>query len=206
MNGKTLPVSVIGYSGHAYVVIDALLLMGRDVAAYCDAEEKVQNPFNLRYLGREKDALSDLLQYDYFASVGDNRIRRKIVDVVEQGLQRPPLSVLHPSCILAASSIIGAGVLVAAGAVVNPLAVVGKGTICNTGSIVEHECLVGEYVHIAPGAVLCGNVTVGDNTFIGANTVIKQGIIIGENVVIGAGSVVTRDVPAGTQIMGNPAR
>lgn len=206
MSEQDRPIVIIGYSGHAYVVIDALQLDGKRVTAYCDQESKSNNPFNLTYLGKEKDAIEQLPQYDYFASVGDNIIRRKICDFVASVINRPPITVIHPRALVAASVSVGQGVLIAGGAILNALAVIGNGSICNTGSIVEHECVIGEYVHIAPGAVLCGNVRVGDNTFVGANAVIRQGITIGSNVLIGAGSVVTKDVPDGTQVVGNPAR
>ncbi|MEO0248197.1 MAG: acyltransferase [candidate division WOR-3 bacterium] len=41
---------------------------------------------------------------------------------------------------------------------------------------------------------------------IGANATLLPGINIGENAMIGAGSVVTMDVPAGSVVVGNPAR
>ena len=206
MNTKELPVAIIGYSGHAFVVIDALQLSGRVVVAYCDQEEKSSNPFELTYLGKEREATEELKDFDYFASVGDNGIRRKICEFVGSATGRPAINVVHPSAIIAGSVQIGNGVLISAGSLINSLAVIGTGSICNTGTIIEHECRIGEYVHIAPGAVLCGNVTVGNNSFIGANAVIRQGISVGANSVIGAGSVVTRDVPDGTQVIGNPAR
>ena len=60
------PVAIIGYSGHAYVIIDIFLNAGRLVTAYCDAEEKLKNPYHLKYLGKESDALDLLSRYDYF--------------------------------------------------------------------------------------------------------------------------------------------
>ena len=41
---------------------------------------------------------------------------------------------------------------------------------------------------------------------IGSGSTILCGIEIGEDAIVGAGSVVTRDVPAGTIVVGNPAR
>jgi acetyltransferase-like isoleucine patch superfamily enzyme len=41
---------------------------------------------------------------------------------------------------------------------------------------------------------------------IGANATILPGITIGERAMVGAGAVVVADVPAGTLVVGNPAR
>jgi maltose O-acetyltransferase len=49
-------------------------------------------------------------------------------------------------------------------------------------------------------------VVIEDNVWIGAGAVILPGVSIGSGSVVGAGSVVTRDVPAGTVVVGVPAR
>jgi UDP-2-acetamido-3-amino-2,3-dideoxy-glucuronate N-acetyltransferase len=41
---------------------------------------------------------------------------------------------------------------------------------------------------------------------IGTGVVILPGVTIGEGAVVGAGAVVTKDVPAGSTVVGNPAR
>ncbi|MBK7680953.1 MAG: hypothetical protein IPJ29_16455 [Chitinophagaceae bacterium] len=38
------PVAIVGYSGHAYVIIDILLSAGRLVTAYCDQEKRNLTP------------------------------------------------------------------------------------------------------------------------------------------------------------------
>lgn len=49
-------------------------------------------------------------------------------------------------------------------------------------------------------------VTIGDDVWIGGAAVILAGVSIGDGAIVGAGSVVTRDVPAGTTVVGSPAR
>ncbi len=49
-------------------------------------------------------------------------------------------------------------------------------------------------------------ISIGKNVWIGGNAIILPGVSIGDNAIIGAGSVVTRDVPAETNVAGNPAR
>ncbi len=47
---------------------------------------------------------------------------------------------------------------------------------------------------------------VGRGASIGSGATILCGVTIGEYAVVGAGAVVTTDVPAGTSVVGNPAR
>lgn len=199
------PVAIIGYSGHAYVIIDILLSAGRLVTAYCDNEEKSVNPYHLDYLGRESDIVHKLKKYDFFACIGHNEIRERIHTQLSQYLGKP-INAIHPSAVISASVKMGDGVMIAANATLNPLVEIGTGVICNTSASIDHECVIGDFSHIAPGAVLCGNVTVGKGSFVGANSVIKQGIRIGDNVIIGAGTVVVKDIPDGATVIGNPAR
>jgi sugar O-acyltransferase (sialic acid O-acetyltransferase NeuD family) len=88
---------------------------------------------------------------------------------------------------------------------------IGRHFHANLYSYVEHDCVIGDFVTFAPGAKCNGNVVVEDHAYIGAGAVIRQGrpgkpLVIGRGAVVGMGAVVTRDVPAGTTVVGNPAR
>jgi sugar O-acyltransferase (sialic acid O-acetyltransferase NeuD family) len=199
---------LIGYSGHAFVVYGIFKAAGKNVRGYCDVAEKVNNPFGLPYFGTEdsEPGLDAIKTNGYFIAVGDNLLRRKIYE----GLQQNNLSstnAIHPSAVVDASANIATeGVMIAANATINPLASIATGAICNTACIIEHECVVGEFAHIGPGAVLCGNVKIGAGSFVGANAVIRQGITVGSNAMVGAGAVVVKDVPDDSTVIGIPAK
>ncbi|HEY9480215.1 MAG TPA: acetyltransferase, partial [Gemmatimonadaceae bacterium] len=115
-------------------------------------------------------------------------------------------SLVHPSAIVSASSVLGRGTVVFPLAVVNAAARVGEGVIVNSGAIIEHDCVVGDGAHIAPGSVLTGGVLVGARSTVGAGATVLPGIRIGSDAVVGAGAVVTRDVPDHATVAGNPAK
>jgi sugar O-acyltransferase (sialic acid O-acetyltransferase NeuD family) len=202
------PVAIIGYSGHAHTGIDILIASGHEVTAYCDNEEKTNNPFNLIYLGPEMEpaTLEKLKHYDYFIGIGNNNLlRRKIYEAVSPILGEP-VNAIHPSAVISPSVQLSHGHFISANVSINAVTTLGMTAVCNTGSVIEHGCIVGDFTFIAPGAVLCGDVTIGENTFVGANSVIKQGVKVGKNVIIGAGSVILKDIPDGATVFGNPGR
>lgn len=198
---------IIGYSGHAYVVLDILLSNNYEIKGYCDIEENKQNLYKLTYLGFENnpDNLETLRQHDVFICIGSNQIRKNLFEYfLSKNINCP--SVAHPSSIISSSAEIMTGSVIMPGTIINAYARIGNGVICNSAAIIEHECVIGDYAHIAPGATLAGNVNVGKCVFIGANSVIKQGVNIGDGVTIGAGSVILKDVPDGVVVYGNPGR
>ncbi|MEP1151831.1 MAG: acetyltransferase [Balneola sp.] len=198
---------IIGYSGHAYVVIESAFESNLNIIGYTMPQISNSNPYDLSYLGSESDADFIGLKKDcnYILGVGDNEIRERIYNsLIAQGEEVS--TVINPSAKIAESVVIGKGVFISAGAIINPQSKIKEAAIINSGAIIEHECEIDKASHIGPGSVLCGNVYVGERAFIGANSVVKQGVKIGHNVIIGAGAVVLSDVPNNCKLVGNPGR
>lgn len=200
-------VILIGYSGHAYVVAETALENGLEIIGYTDKEKADSNPYNLSYLGIEKndDFIGWQREVSFILGIGDNRLRQNIAHFIESK-GKTSHTLIHATASISKTSTIGSGTFINKNVSVNALATIGKNVILNTGCIVEHECVLADAVHIAPGAVLAGNVTIGERTFVGANAVLKQGIIVGKDVVIGAGTVVITDIPDGKIVVGNPGK
>lgn len=84
------------------------------------------------------------------------------------------------------------------------------------GVTIGDDCLIGHNVVIATlnhdvapsrrADMHPAPVTIGCNVWIGANVTILPGVTIGDDAVVGAASVVTKNVPAGTIVVGSPAR
>lgn len=198
---------IIGYSGHAYVVAESYLTIGKSLSYYTDIRISRNNPFGLEYLGFESDVNFKGwgMSLSYILGIGDNILREKVAHLILSKSKKID-NVIDNTSLISKSAKIGVGVFASKGVLVNAFSSIGDFTILNTGCIIEHECEIGDAAHIAPGAVLAGNVKIGKRSFIGANSVIKQGVRIGDDVVIGAGSVVINNVLNSTKIVGNPGR
>jgi sugar O-acyltransferase (sialic acid O-acetyltransferase NeuD family) len=116
-----------------------------------------------------------------------------------------PVTLMHPTAIVATTAEIHPGCFVSAGAIVQPFALVREACIINTGAIVEHHVTIGKNTHVGPGAVLCGNVAVGQDSMIGAGATVIQSCRLGDRVAVGAGSTVIRDLPQAGRYVGSPA-
>lgn len=133
-------VTIIGYSGHAYVVVDAAIQSSLLVAGYAEASPKQENPFGLSYLGDERTDTFDWHNYLFVIGIGDNRICDKIAErVISNGAEL--VNVIHLTAWISSIAKIGVGVFIGANVSVNALASVGDRSVLNTGCIVEHECV-----------------------------------------------------------------
>jgi sugar O-acyltransferase (sialic acid O-acetyltransferase NeuD family) len=198
---------LIGYSGHAFVVAETALENSFDVIGYSDKDRSDLDPYNLPYLGFEKndDFIGWQNEVSFVLGIGENTLRQNIGHLIESK-GKTIETIIHKTANISKSAVIGNGSFINKNVAVNALVIVGKNVILNTGCIIEHECVLGDATHIAPGAVLAGNVSIGERTFVGANAVIKQGIFVGKDVVIGAGTVVITNIPNGKKVVGNPGR
>ncbi|MEQ8925381.1 MAG: acetyltransferase [Fulvivirga sp.] len=197
----------MGYSGHAYVVLESAQRLGIKIYGYVDRYRNTTNPYNLIYSGSEHEEKFEAWEENsqFILAVGDNELRRKI-GLLIRSKRKECLTIIDPSAIISPSASISSGIYISAGAVINAQADIGEDVIINTSAVVEHECKVGAGSHIAPGATLLGNVEIGENVFIGAKAVLKQGVKVGDNVIIGAGSVVIDSIDSNLKIVGNPAK
>lgn len=84
------------------------------------------------------------------------------------------------------------------------------GVTIGDDSLLGHNVVLATLNHdLAPSRrrdMLPAPIVVGRNVWIGANATILPGVTIGDNAVVAAASVVTKDVPAGTVVVGSPAR
>lgn len=198
---------IIGASGHAKVVLDALRASEPALKIGVADDNRALEDTLI-------DGLTVLTPVDwtreptaatFHIAIGHNENRARCY-TAGRASRRTPRTIIHPDATISLMAEIGAGSFVAARAVVAPAARVGEGVILNHGSVVDHDCVVGDFTHLAPLAVLGGGVKVGRLVLVGAGAIVLPGHTIGDGATIGAGAVVTHDVAAGITVTGIPAR
>ena len=203
-----------GSSGHSKVLAEVIHLRGGRVVALFDNDSKAIStlPGVQIYYGETGfrnwlAANGPINGLNCGVAIGGSRgkDRQDIYELLcAKGLAFPPI--IHPSAVVSISATFADGCQILANAVVSASVSIGRMCIVNNSATIDHDCNIENGVHIAPGAILCGCVHVGDNAMVGAGAVILPRIQIEENAVIGAGAVVTKNVPAGSVVVGNPAR
>ncbi len=196
--------SIIGYSGHSYVILDSALKSKLICKGYYDRNKKKFNPFDIDYLGLEDNIDTNEI---IFITIGDNKIRRNIYEDLIKKNFITFLNIIDPTSSISKLAFIkpDSSISIGVNSAINSLAKIETGVIINTGTIIEHEVKIGKFSHVGPNATICGDANIGENVFIGANAIVKQGVRIGDNSIIGAGSVVLNNISANSTYVGNPA-
>lgn len=201
---------MVGAGGHALVAIEVLLASGHPVAGALSHDGRAHAPLDragTSVIGRDRElpALLSTGPGEVFVAIGDNRARRRFMEMARTAGARL-VTAVSPDAVVSPSAQIAAGALIMPGALVNAAARIEAGVIINTGAIVDHECVIGPYAHIAPGVALAGNVQVGEGALLGIGARVIPGRRIGAWAVVGAGAVVLLHVADGVTVVGVPAR
>jgi sugar O-acyltransferase (sialic acid O-acetyltransferase NeuD family) len=202
-----------GAIGQAKLIKDVIDYSDSRVIAVFDSNPNFSSPFSdvpiyhgwEQFLEWVKDQDKSELGFVVGTAMEGRKFRLELYDrFCELGLR--PVTLIHPSAIIARNAVIGEGSQIMAGTVIGPEAKLGKLCIINTKASVDHENVFEDGVEIAPGATLCGLVSVGANSWIAAGATVLPRIKIGRNCIVGAGSLVNKNVPDQTTVVGVPAK
>ncbi|SUI75348.1 acetyltransferase [Shewanella morhuae] len=202
---------IVGSSGHAKVVIDAIEMQRKYIIAGLLDDYRVvgQETMGYQVLGKI-DLLTGLSTHgiiNVFVAVGCNYIRQQIVDsIIECCVNVNFVTVVHPNAVVSSSAKIMSGTLILAGAIVGPDSTIGEHCIINHAALVDHDCVLAAFTSLAPKATLAGNVTVATRSAVGMAACVIEKVVIGSDVVIGAGATVLISIRSNSVAVGTPAR
>ena len=197
---------VIGAGGHGKVIADIALKMNIwKSIAFLDDNDNVKSSLGIDVIGKTTDVTKYIREYDIFVAIGNNVIREKIQQKLEdEGASIPIL--IHPNAVIGKQVTLGSGTAVMAGAIINCCTRIGKGCIVNTGATIDHDNLIEDYVHISPGVHTAGTVKIGKGTWLGIGCIVSNNLNIISGCVVGAGTVVIKDITEPGTYAGVPAR
>ena len=199
---------ILGAGGHAAVVAEAAMLMGRwsDIVFLDDTRDAGSDVLGHRVVDTTRNWTKfNQAKVDFFVAIGDNTARLGLLADVQRN-DGSVANVVHPSATISRFAEIDSGVVVCAGAIVNPRAVIRDGSIVNTGATIDHDCELGRGVHVSPGVHVAGGVRVGERSWLGIGSSVREGVTIGDDVIVGAGAAVVSDVSPNSTVVGVPAR
>jgi sugar O-acyltransferase (sialic acid O-acetyltransferase NeuD family) len=141
----------------------------------------------------------------YVIGIGDPATRQAVAEKMSLA-GFVPASLIHPAASIGADVRIAEGVVLAAGSHVTTNVSLARHVQLNVGAVVSHDCEVGAFATFSPGTLVNGECRIGERAFFGTGAVVTPGLSVGADAKVGAGAVVIEDVPAGTTVVGVPAR
>lgn len=209
-----VPVIGIGAGGHARCVIDAMrsVIGGFRILGVYDDDPRLagRSILGVPVLGgydqdRVAPSASASAAFVGVGGVGLTSARRRVFLLLHgAGFALPPI--VHRSAVISPRAYVADAAQVLAGAIVNVGATVSVNAIVNAGAIVGHDASVGAHAHVSSGAVIGGSAVIESGAHIGSGATVLEGRRVGKGATVGSGAVVNRDVPAGTTVVGVPAR
>jgi sugar O-acyltransferase (sialic acid O-acetyltransferase NeuD family) len=208
---STRKLLVVGSSGHARVLVDAIERGTEyEIVGYVDDTKPPASTVGSYPVLGAFSEIANVCHQNYIENlvlaIGDNWWRRRIyLDVTKSCTDLRFPAITHPSAVVSHSAQVGMGAAVLANAHVGPNSRVGQFCIVNTGSSMDHDCKLHDFASIAPGVFMGGLVEIGECSAVGVGTSISDRIAIGRHTVVGAGAVVVRNIPDLVVAYGNPA-
>jgi len=193
---------IAGAGGVGREALDVALAAGRTVAGFLDDATAGEVVRDLAVHGMD-DAPPDA---SFLVAIGDPTARLRVADHLADRGRTPGPALVHPRAIVGPLTAVGAGCLVSGGVHVSSSVTLGAHAQVHYNATIGHDCVLDEGATVLPGANVAGAVHLGRACTVGSGAIVLQGLSIGEGAVVGAGAVVTRDVPAGSTVVGSPAR
>jgi sugar O-acyltransferase (sialic acid O-acetyltransferase NeuD family) len=153
-------------------------------------------------LSNYNDKVFDVL----FVAIGYNHFefRRQIFEELSAKIEMATL--IHPSCFVDESCIVGRGVFLLPGSSLDRNVTISENVLINIGCTIAHDSMVGAHSFLSPSVSLAGFVRIGECCNLGIGTIVIDGLKINSYVQTGGGTVIINSISERGLYVGNPSR
>jgi sugar O-acyltransferase (sialic acid O-acetyltransferase NeuD family) len=141
----------------------------------------------------------------FIMGIASPLVKRKLYEKFEKYLDQF-ITLIHPSAVVAKTSIIGRGVVVCPFSLISADVKIKDFVTVNALSSVGHDSVIGKFSTLSGHVDITGQVTVGEDVFFGTGAKVVPRINIGSGSKIGAGCTVMRSVKENTTYFTQPAK
>ncbi len=138
------------------------------------------------------------MPFSAVVAIQDGSIRKKIVED-HPGVKNWE-TIIHPTAVLATSSVIGKGSIFFPQVTVSVDSELGAFGLYYIRATVSNDCRIGNYVSMMTGATALEHTNIGDESFLSAGSCVYPHKSIGRSVQVGVEAAVTKDYPAGSKV------
>lgn len=207
--GRHGPLLLVAASGLAREVAESAAAAGREVVGLLDDDPAKQETSVSRWsvVGTVDDVV-DFPDAAVVVCVGRGAGREQVVARLERlgvGVERYA-TVVDPSVRISPSVSVGVGSVLLAGVALTADVVVGRHVVVMPHVTLTHDDTLEDFATLAAGVALGGSVRVGRGAYLGMSSSVRERCAVGPGATVGMGAVVLEDVPAGTTVIGVPAR
>jgi sugar O-acyltransferase (sialic acid O-acetyltransferase NeuD family) len=161
------------------------------------------------YFGTERIKFDTLLKnkddYECIVAVGEPSTREKLYDkLINESVKIT--SLVDLTSIISPTSKIGLGTIICEFSTIHTGVEIGQNVLIQPFCDIGHDIKIGDHTVISPHCAPGGSTVFGKRVYAGMQSTIKEKLIIGDDAIIAMGSSLFLDTPAGSTVLGNPAR
>jgi sugar O-acyltransferase (sialic acid O-acetyltransferase NeuD family) len=204
---------IFGASGHAREIAFILRSQGRKLDYFVANDPPGSSLKNVPVITESRFfelPLNDETNLEVFVAIGNNQIRKAVVERIKTTLPDAKFTNLfHSSVImdeLDSMIELGEGNIFFPGTILTTDIKIGNHNHFNSSTSISHNCLIGDFNTISPRTTIAGNVRIGSLNFFGTGAVVINNLSLADNLVIGAGAVIVDNISEMGTYLGVPAK
>ena len=204
---------ILGSGSHSKVIFSEIINLKKyKIIGFID-ENKKKNKKIISYKKKDYKILgkiSDLKKLNFDCAVigvGDNSIRKKIMDkaeIIKRNIKWERIISINAK--ISINVKIGSGSVIISGSNINVGTKIGSHCLINSCSSIDHDNTFSDFSSTGPGVITGGNVTIGKYSHLGIGSKIKNNIAIDMKTIIGGNSFVNKNCKNNSIYFGVPAK